>query len=77
MTKMKTKFKVGDRCKCLHPYAYRREEPFIIVGICNKFLSSNGIIRAAYVIQYDDGKYDAIPIENEGGYEMRPLREGV
>ena len=64
------KFNIGQMCKCLNPYAYRGEEPFIIVGIKQRFKASDGRIRAAYIVKYADGKIDQIPVKNEGGYEM-------
>lgn len=64
-----TKFKVGDRCKCLHPYAYRGEAPFTIIKI-KWYKTPDAKTRPVYVVKYDDGKIDQIPIINEGGYEM-------
>lgn len=67
---MFSKFKIGNRCKCLHPYAYRGEEPFTIVAIHRRYKSGDGKLRAAYIVEYADGAKDAIPVKNEGGYEM-------
>ena len=60
-----SKFHPGDKCQCMHPYAYRGEAPFTIIKILwvNK--------RACYEVEYADGKRDQIPIKNEGGYEMQ------
>lgn len=74
MTRPKARFKIGNRCKCKHPYAYRGEEPFTIRAIAN-VLSGDQKMRWAYILQYDDAKFDAIPVENEGGYEMELLKK--
>lgn len=65
----KAKFKVGDRCYCKHPYAFRSEAPFTIVGITLLLIPSERK-RYCYIVQYDDGVLDAIPVLNEGGYQM-------
>jgi hypothetical protein len=63
------KFKVGDRCKCLHPYAYRGDAPFTITKI--GWFKPKGIAaRPVYFVKYDDGKKDQIPVCDEGGYEV-------
>jgi hypothetical protein len=67
---MYTKFKVGQKCKCLHPYAFRGEAVFVITRIIPKFKAPGGKVRAVYEVQYADAKTDFIPIRNEGGYEM-------
>jgi hypothetical protein len=72
-----SKFHVGDRCKCLHPYAYRGEEPFTIVKIVPNFGRNGRKPIAAYVVKYDDGAEDQIPVKHEGGYEMVCLTNGT
>jgi hypothetical protein len=64
-----TKFKVGDRCKCLHPYAFRGEAPFTITRI-KWFKAPDLKARPVYAVKYDDGKIDQIPVMDEGGYKM-------
>lgn len=68
------KFKVGDRCRCLHQYAFRGKEPFVIVSIATSPDEEyERRFRYIYVIQYDDGAIDAIPVGNEGGYNMERI----
>ena len=71
----KARFKVGNRCKCLHHYAFRSDAPFKIVSIATCPLPDNSTsFRYAYVVQYDDGVLDLIPVKNEGGYEMARVK---
>jgi len=68
------RFKVGDRCQCLHHYAFRSKKPFTIVSIATSPIEEYELrFRYIYIVQYDDGVLDAIPIEKEGGYEMEKL----
>jgi len=65
------KFVVGERCKCLHHYVFRSGEPFTIVSIATvPHEEYQKRFRYVYVVRYDDGVLDAIPVEKEGGYEM-------
>ena len=67
-------FKVGDRCRCLHYYAFRGKAQFTIVSIATvPHEEYKSRFRYVYVVQYDDGCLDAIPVENEGGYEIEKL----
>jgi len=69
------KFKVGDTCRCLHHYAYRANEPFTIVSIATFPTAENARrILYLYIVQYDDGVLDAVPVENEGGYIMEKIK---
>lgn len=70
------KFKVGDRCRCLHHYAYRGKEPFIIISIATSPIEEyQHKFRYIYIVQYDDGVIDAIPVESEGGYIVKKIEE--
>ena len=69
------RFKVGDRCKCLHPYAFRGEDPFKIVSITATPADNHVHYRLCYVVQYDNGQLDAIPIHKDGGYRIVKLRK--
>jgi len=72
------KFKVGDRCRCLHHYAYRQKQPFTIISIATSPMEEyQHKFRYIYIVQYDDGILDAIPVEKEGGYIMEKIEEEV
>ena len=76
------RFEVGDRCRCLHPYAYRGNEPFTVVSIGIAPLPDDNTelpYRYCYIVQYDDGVIDAIPLtgETEGGYELEKLSKNM
>lgn len=76
---VKARFKVGDKCRCLHKNAFRGKETFTIVSIAVSPYSpdSYGCVdfRYVYIVQYADGVLDAIPIWNEGGYVVEKIHD--
>ena len=64
-------FRVGDKCVCEHPYAFRSGESFTIVSICLTYLPSHNVLRYVYVVMYADGTIESIPVTDEKGCEMR------
>jgi len=70
------KFEIGDRCRCLHHYAFRGKGPFTIISIATAPIEEYASkFRYVYIIRYDDATLDAIPVDDEGGYDMEKIKK--
>ncbi len=68
-------FKVGDKCVCDHPAAFRCGKEFTIVSINLVYLPDRDILRYAYVQMFDDGRLDSIPVTDEKECRMRKVKK--
>jgi hypothetical protein len=76
MRKPRAKFKIKDHCFCKHHYAFRGEAPFRIVAITEFYPINGNRSRWVYIVMYDSDEFmDAIPVVDEGGYEMMKVEK--